>query len=223
MWISHAPLIHPSARAASSPEWSLQHCGKPVPECSPSALARMSPRGAKKHQVLQHVPWHCAEAPPPCFEELTEGVCDLSRELGAPHVTIGSLRRKQPKRAARRQSQTPLSPTYSLERSRTLLRQAPSKRGSRARARQQRPHRHVHRAPGLGAHPRQAGLPGPRRGRQGRGGLSPHPGVFRLGLTPRLQMALAAAVMMRVTSTAVFFPAEMLVPHAQQGGCARLN
>ena len=65
-----------------------------------------------------------------CLFRLTEGVCDLPRELGAPRVTIGSLRRKQQKRAARRQSQTPLSPTYSLERSRTLLRQTPSKRGS---------------------------------------------------------------------------------------------
>ena len=66
----------------------------------------------------------------PCLGIFTEGLCDLPRELGAPRVTIGSLRRKQQKRPTRRQSQTALSPTYSLERSRTLLRAAPSKRGS---------------------------------------------------------------------------------------------
>ncbi|CAK0781476.1 hypothetical protein CVIRNUC_005383 [Coccomyxa viridis] len=107
--------------------------------CYSRMLLRTRPGRASKARIdhsaahLRQTKWspthrvpHRAQSRP----ELRSPHLARLRELGAPHVTIGSLRRKQPKRSARRHSQTPLSPTYSLERSRTLLRQAPSKRGS---------------------------------------------------------------------------------------------
>lgn len=54
----------------------------------------------------------------------------LCRELGVPRVTVGSLKKRRKKKLAQapNSQQLPLSPTYSLERSRTTLRRAPTAR-----------------------------------------------------------------------------------------------